>query len=375
MSSQVIGLTESLILLVFLIMAIISFQLFRAKSGILLSNRILGVLFSLLSIQILISYLTVIRVLEKPLFILIDDTLLLGVGPLLLLYTKITIGSRKKLDMSDLIHFVPLIFSFVPFMFFLIMPSNYSEWLLGFDLSERIKTLSRAKFQWTSFLMLTHINVYLLSSFFYAKRLQNHNTEANNYKWIIYTLGAFQIINIASYIQIFRPFLFLKHYPSLSFLFILITLLIFLISILLKGMEGSPLFSELTLTKYQNSKLGNEEKVKLHLSLQKLIEEDKIYLNSAITVKTLAEKLMTHPKNVSQVINEGFGKSFYDLMNHYRVVYAKELLSDSSKKTLTIAEIQYASGFGSKSSFHTQFKKRTKLSPKEFRLLMQKDLQ
>ncbi len=360
------GFTESLILLVFMIMAIISTQLFRNKNGIKLSNKILGILFLLLSLQIFLSYLTVTNLITKPIFRVIDDTLLLGVGPLLLLYSRVTIDEKGKLQQRDVLHFIPLLALLIPFFFFMITSSHYSEWLLGVDLSEVLKNISKEKFQLIIFLMLSHINVYLIISFIVALRHRSKHKTVN-YQWVIYTLLSFQVVNIASYLQVFRPYLFLKVNQSFTFDLILFTLLAFLITVLLKGMSGSPLFSELKRSKYQNSKLGDHEKNDLKQKLERIIYTDQLYLEANITVKKLSELINAHPKKVSQVINELFGRSFYDLMNYYRVNHAIDLLSDDSNKKLTVSEIQYKSGFNSKSSFHTQFKKQTGVSPKEFR--------
>ncbi|WP_311316300.1 helix-turn-helix domain-containing protein [Elizabethkingia occulta] len=46
---------------------------------------------------------------------------------------------------------------------------------------------------------------------------------------------------------------------------------------------------------------------------------------------------------------------------------AKEILKDSSQKSLTILEIHYQVSFNSKSSFRTSFKKHTGTTPTDFR--------
>lgn len=60
-------------------------------------------------------------------------------------------------------------------------------------------------------------------------------------------------------------------------------------------------------------------------------------------------------------------KHFFDFVNEYRIEKAKELLTHPERKEYTVLEILYEVGFNSKSSFNTAFKKRTGLTPTEYR--------
>ena len=61
------------------------------------------------------------------------------------------------------------------------------------------------------------------------------------------------------------------------------------------------------------------------------------------------------------------GLHFFDFMNQYRINYAKDLLIDQNRQDLTVLEILYDAGFNSKSSFNTEFKKRSGVTPTEYR--------
>lgn len=359
-----------LILILLSQIVIIAFQLFRTERGILLSNRILGVLFIILGLQILISLLTVITVLAKPVFFLIDDILLLSIGPLVLVYSKVTLGLTRKFSSLDLVHFFPFFCLAGPFIFFLMATPEYSKWLLGAEFHDSVASFSQSKFQTIPFLIVAHLNSYLFLSFFYLSKTKQEDKNSVNAKWVRFTLLSFQLMVLATYVQIFMPFLPLSNYPSISFLLMLFTLLAFTLRVLLIGMDGKHIFSERASFKYEGSVLSATEKDELYDKLVELFIEKQAYLSADISIKELAEKLETHPKKVSQVINEKFGRTFFDFVNHYRIEYAKDLLKNFSSGTMTVAEVQYASGFNSKSSFHTQFKKNTGHSPSEFRRSM-----
>ncbi len=70
--------------------------------------------------------------------------------------------------------------------------------------------------------------------------------------------------------------------------------------------------------------------------------------------------------HLSQVINEQLGMTFFDYVNSYRVEEVKARLSSPDVKNFTLLGIAYDSGFNSKSSFNSIFKKFTGLTPSQF---------
>jgi YesN/AraC family two-component response regulator len=98
-----------------------------------------------------------------------------------------------------------------------------------------------------------------------------------------------------------------------------------------------------------------------------MMEDEKIYREPELTLKNLAEKLQVPSYQVSQAINEGIKKSFYELVNRYRVEEAKKLLLDARSRNYTILSIGFEAGFNSKTTFNTVFKKFTGFTPTEFR--------
>ncbi|MBS1597925.1 MAG: AraC family transcriptional regulator [Bacteroidetes bacterium] len=98
-----------------------------------------------------------------------------------------------------------------------------------------------------------------------------------------------------------------------------------------------------------------------------LMEKEKIYQETELTLQNLADKLQTPSYQVSQAINEGMEKTFYDLINNYRVEEAKRLLLDPKNSNYTILSVGFEAGFNSKTTFNTVFKKFTGLTPTDFR--------
>ncbi|HPG32248.1 MAG TPA: AraC family transcriptional regulator [Lentimicrobium sp.] len=118
--------------------------------------------------------------------------------------------------------------------------------------------------------------------------------------------------------------------------------------------------------KYVGSALSTEHKMLLVKRLEALMFEEKIFVNDSLSVEDVANRLGTNSKYVSQVINEQYGKNFYNYINSYRVEEAQKLLLSGGMEKYTILGIAQMVGFGSKSSFNSSFKRITGLTPSEF---------
>ncbi|MEM6264537.1 MAG: helix-turn-helix transcriptional regulator, partial [Bacteroidota bacterium] len=118
--------------------------------------------------------------------------------------------------------------------------------------------------------------------------------------------------------------------------------------------------------KYATSSLSLEESTRLFREVVKLFNEQEVYLEPQLTIHQLSEQMGTTTHALSQAINSQFGKSFFDLVNEYRVNHVKRLLVDPDKQAFTFLALALESGFNSKSSFNRVFKQHTGMTPSEF---------
>lgn len=105
----------------------------------------------------------------------------------------------------------------------------------------------------------------------------------------------------------------------------------------------------------------------LVVKITELMEKDKLYQETELTLQDISGKLNIPAYQVSQAINERMNKSFYELVNSYRVKEAKQLLLDPSNKNYTVLSVGFEAGFNSKTTFNTVFKKFTGLTPTDYR--------
>lgn len=103
-----------------------------------------------------------------------------------------------------------------------------------------------------------------------------------------------------------------------------------------------------------------EEDIK---ALHNLMTTDMVFRKSDISKESLAQMLDIQPYVLSRLINESYGKSFWDYINEARVDYAKQLLLQGEGKVLAVA---IKAGYNSESVFYKNFRKLTGMTPRKF---------
>ena len=106
---------------------------------------------------------------------------------------------------------------------------------------------------------------------------------------------------------------------------------------------------------------------KLFSNLEELIVNGNLYLNPNFKLKHIASILNLSEGYVSQLINKNSDLNFNDFVNKMRIEESKKMLSDDNYGNYTITAIGLESGFNSKTSFYTAFKKFTNKTPTEYR--------
>jgi len=98
------------------------------------------------------------------------------------------------------------------------------------------------------------------------------------------------------------------------------------------------------------------------------MQEKKPFLANILTLEQLATQLEIPPRTLSNVINRHFKRNFFEFINEYRIEEAKAQLSNPDNKTKTIIQIMTDSGFNSKATFNTFFKKLVGDTPSQYRV-------
>lgn len=118
--------------------------------------------------------------------------------------------------------------------------------------------------------------------------------------------------------------------------------------------------------KYQRSALDTEQSNRIAKKINDIMREDKLYLDSSISLQKLSSTIAISPNYISQTLNETLSTNFFDFINQWRIKAAipKILANDD-----TVLNIALEVGFNARSSFYKAFKQETGKTPSEFRKL------
>ncbi len=338
------------------------------------NNIILGLIFTLISWNMAMLTMSINGImLGEPYLQIVDDGFFLLYGPLIYFYTKGVMFRDFRLSPRNVLHLLPFLFLTV-----ILLYSSASTWHLD---DEGISTDLGPKFYIITSFMYMHFYFYLGLSYRslwrYRKIIKSKfsQTDHIHLDWLSFTLNTFGVI---TFISLIHNFILLTT-DSSAFIITLILLLIFVFyfvnRVILKALRQPEIFGGIStddLIKYKGSNLTSDQVEEHRNKLLTLMKTEKPYLNPKISLADLAQELSISSKHLSQVINQSYHKNFFDFINMYRIEEAQQAFRESIDQKLTVLEVMYRVGFGSKSSFNTAFKKETGQTPTEYRRKMQK---
>ncbi len=129
---------------------------------------------------------------------------------------------------------------------------------------------------------------------------------------------------------------------------------------ILQHMNTSP-------ARYKRSGISFDLSLKISQHVETLMQSERLYLQSELSLSKLAKLAGLHPNHVSQAINQQFNLSFTHWVSQYRVQAAKRLLEDPSHQQYSVLDIAFSVGFNSKSVFYSAFKQCCGITPNQFR--------
>ena len=119
--------------------------------------------------------------------------------------------------------------------------------------------------------------------------------------------------------------------------------------------------------KYAKSGLSEWQLDSYKRELTDLMQEDRAYLNPGLTLPKLSSLVQCPINHLSQVINAGFGMSFFDYLNSYRIQEAKRILEEENDPPPAILTVAFEVGFNSNSAFYSAFKRSCGQTPAQYR--------
>lgn len=214
--------------------------------------------------------------------------------------------------------------------------------------------------------------------------------KMSNENWIRYTLYCFGLFQI---ILLFQSFLNIKYYftgiyyaesRALSVWFLMGGTFLYLLFLFIKirvnfdRKEKIPDVPEISFKISSNTELNIQRKILvtesispedldlLREKLDVLFEQELVFLNPDLLARDLALQVGVSPRILSEVLTSLYGKNFKDLINSFRVLFAKNKIDNKYLESYTIESLAKTSGFNSRVTFFNVFKKDYFMSPTEY---------
>ncbi len=367
------------------------FLLFR-RSG---SDRVFSFAILFISYELALHYVYKAHMWSEylPLF-LVKDTLGFLYGFLILLYVRFLFGKNVRLSCFDFIHFVPAIVFFGIGLFFNTHYLGFGTYsVINFDESG----ITRFRF-YSQNIKYIIIFSYLVFSLKEVFRYRNRHKiffsgmKRGSTTWLLIFLYAAFILWLLPFLSLnfyymesfahFWTFFHIIKIPFLPEILSLVNSFFTVISIYSAGyyilgkvspdtdannLINSSCDSEAVgHSKYRKNLLSETLKADYLKRIINCMDVEKPYLDPDFSIKDFSNKINVSTHNISQIINDTFGKNFFNFVNDYRIDFAAGIISNTSRD-VNILNASLDSGFNSKSVFNTAFKKKFGMTPSRYR--------
>jgi AraC-like DNA-binding protein len=296
-------------------------------------------------------------------------------GPLFYLYTRLISKHEQKLRLIHLAHFLPFIIIYIISLpvYFAGVPEKI-EFLKSMMNDHRPFVYS--VINWIVPLQGIIYTVFIIKEVInYNKKIKNtfSDIEKINLNWLKYlAIGSAVIWSIAVLSYFFD--IFVGQNQDFEFL-LQFTICILIYTMGYMGLNQPEIFlqpeeittDEIKDEKYKKSGLDETTAEEIKDKLLLLMEKEKPFLDSDLTLAKLSGMLCVSGHYLSEVINTKLNQNYYDFINKYRVEEFKARIINPEFSNYNLLSIAFDSGFKSKTSFNTIFKKVTGKTPSEYK--------
>lgn len=343
-----------------------------------LANRILAVLIGLITLACFNIYMldaawlnshTLLRLLANALPLVV----VMPLGPLIWFYVHANMATDFHWSRKHLVHFYPVLIDLFPYITVLVADIGALTGLVSKGQRLWVSDFVDAYNVYADIPRWVSVTVYGWLSYRYVVKHRDRQPAMpeGTARWLQQFLVVFLV------------------FQAIWFLYLIPYIIPATRQALLDAVDWYPVFVPLAVMIYwlgfkgylvhYKSSSGQARKVPVPVSrmpdttaeqfigqLQKIMEEEKLYLDPALTVNKLAQQAGMTPKAVSAVLNQNLQKGFPTFVNEYRVSAFKKRILEQDAGNLTIPGIAMECGFSSAATFQRIFKQLTGITPSRF---------
>jgi AraC-like DNA-binding protein len=286
-------------------------------------------------------------------------------GPLIYFYFKIT-AVNYKLKWVDALHLIPAVGLLVYISPFYAL-SSIEKFIILFDQEDIL--INEANFIIAAKIISLVLYAFLTYRIYLISKAKSKKKFKLLWQRNIIAIYVTYVVTFILYTTITSGFFDVPIFFHLQILIVvgLVFYVAYITYVQPEVFKGEvKLVDPIGIFKYKSSALTPSYSLELKEELLSLLDDDKIYKESGISLDLLSEKLGTSRHNTSQIINEHFNMNFYELMNKYRIDEAIQLIKNGKENKLNIIDIAYKVGFNNKVSFNKSFKKALSVTPTQY---------
>ena len=118
--------------------------------------------------------------------------------------------------------------------------------------------------------------------------------------------------------------------------------------------------------KYRTVSVSAEECERLACRLERVMREERPYMQPDLKVADLAARLDISAHTLSYLFSQHLQRNYYDYINDFRIEEFKRLVDTDEQGKYTLTALSERCGFSSRASFFRYFKKSTGITPSEY---------
>lgn len=364
--------SHDLALLQLFINSLVAIFLLSIRSGNLISNRILAFYFVIFNLDI--SNFVFINFYGAHLNLdMLRCNVAALIAPTLYFYVRSVLHTDFRFKARDWAHTLPFIIVILTFMPRFYLVEDALKWRIYNNLQPLFEVL------FAHILQYIQMAIYLGLIFITIRRnkltiLNSYSDELKlNKQWLSYFMSFFMVGFALALIRNVVKFTEFQSALDVITPIMMLAGLGFSCWILWQALHKPELFkgisSQLEAVRFPtgNNKISTEQAVTILAKLEWHMQSKKSFLNPTLNIDTLAEEVGVAVQDISLALNHHLGRHFFDFINSYRIEAACEMLASPDSSEKTVLDISLESGFNSKSSFNTAFKKQMHITPSEYR--------
>jgi len=306
----------------------------------------------------------------------------LAIGPLIYLYVRAHVKSKRHFAKQDYLHFLPVVVYVLYRVTLFVHDSAQPGFDKGYE-GEWMRNFSVPYIE-PMFEILTKISMILylaftVQLFILHKRKILHffsDTSKMELNWIRNFLILYVFLFVIGFMfDVTDTVIFDLNYKQVWWVHLLNAASLIYLGFM--ALRSKPLLLQNLSAELNNHSLNMTQLVvqpeqrndfkKEANQIQLLFTDNHMFLDPDLTLSSVAKQTGMSTHLVSQVINTTFTMNFKEYVNQFRVEEVKRRLKNSEYDHLTISGIALDCGFNSKATFNRVFKAMTGLSPSAYK--------